>query len=74
MTKLEHQGWVIVGALSIALFLSMGTAFDAFGIFLVPLRQHLAGAAIDGYIKTMLVDMGRHNVRDRSVGRIEVQR
>jgi MFS family permease len=40
MTKLEHQRWVIVGALSIALFLSMGTAFDAFGIFLVPLQQH----------------------------------
>jgi len=40
MTRLERHGWVVVGVLSIALFLLMGTAFDLFGIFLVPLQQH----------------------------------
>jgi MFS family permease len=40
MTKLERHGWVVVGVLSIALFLLMGTAFDLFGIFLLPLQQH----------------------------------
>jgi MFS family permease len=40
VAKLERHGWVVVGVLSIALFLLMGTAFDLFGIFLVPLQQH----------------------------------
>jgi MFS family permease len=40
MTKLERHSWVVVGVLSIALYLLMGTAFDLFGIFLVPLQQH----------------------------------
>jgi MFS family permease len=40
MTRLERHGWVIVGVLSIALFLLMGTAYDIFGIFLVPLQEH----------------------------------
>jgi len=40
MTKLERHCWVVVGVLSTALFLLMGTAFDLFGIFLVPLQQH----------------------------------
>jgi MFS family permease len=40
MTRFERHGWVIVGGLSVALFLLMGTAFDAFGVFLVPLQQH----------------------------------
>ena len=39
MTKLERHGWVIVGVLSIALFLMMGAAFDTFGIFLLPLQR-----------------------------------
>jgi MFS family permease len=40
MTKLERHGWVIVAVLSFALFLLMGTAYDIFGIFLVPLQEH----------------------------------
>ncbi len=40
MTKLERHAWVIIGVLSFALFLLMGTAYDIFGIFLVPLQEH----------------------------------
>jgi MFS family permease len=40
VTKLERHAWVIVGVLSFALFLLMGTAYDIFGIFLVPLQEH----------------------------------